>query len=252
MRPLKHDSIPIKNASDVVAARQMARLWSTDLKFSLVEQTKIVTAASELARKSVDLMPDATFDIAGVLTRKGHIVTARQMLAHWAGRKVEATGKQLRDYVYASLQAGDEMGPVLMLRRLVETGATSVAQARMAEEMAQGYGKVMLAPLRSLLSTPVLRTRPVFAAELAMFEGNVQLARWFLAEADPATLDADQRLGWLTLLRRVETPGAVFRRLVQLWIAKRLPSELQPLLADEARRHGQPRLHDAIWISMQR
>jgi len=53
MRPLKHDSIPIKTASDVVAARQMARLWATDLRFSLVEQTKIVTAASELARNTL-------------------------------------------------------------------------------------------------------------------------------------------------------------------------------------------------------
>ncbi len=54
MRSLKHDSVPIKTAADVVTARQMARLWATDLKFSLVEQTKIVTAASELARNTLD------------------------------------------------------------------------------------------------------------------------------------------------------------------------------------------------------
>ena len=209
-------------------------------------------AAIELARKGVDLMPDATFDIAGVLTRKGHLVTAQHMLAHWAARKAEPTGKQLRDFVYASLQAGDEQGPILMMRRLVQNGAAAVAQARMAEEMANGYGKAMLAPLRSLLSTPVLRTRPVFAAELAMFEGNVPLARWFLAEADPAALDPEQRHGWLMLLRRVETPSAVFRRLVQLWNERRLPPELLREFADEARLQGQPRLHDAIWVSMQR
>jgi serine/threonine-protein kinase RsbT len=54
MRPLKHESIPIKTAADVVAARQITRRWATDLKFSLVEQTKIVTAASELARNTLD------------------------------------------------------------------------------------------------------------------------------------------------------------------------------------------------------
>lgn len=39
--------------ADVVAARQAVRRWATDLRFSLVDQTKLVTAASELARNAV-------------------------------------------------------------------------------------------------------------------------------------------------------------------------------------------------------
>ena len=50
--PLKRDIFPIASSDDVVRARQIARSWTTELKFSLVEQTKLVTAASELARNT--------------------------------------------------------------------------------------------------------------------------------------------------------------------------------------------------------
>ena len=46
--------MPIRSAQDVVLVRQAVRTWSAELKFSLVEQTKMVTAASELARNTLD------------------------------------------------------------------------------------------------------------------------------------------------------------------------------------------------------
>ena len=47
------ETIPIASASDIVAVRQRARELSIQLKFTLVDQTKIVTAASELARNAL-------------------------------------------------------------------------------------------------------------------------------------------------------------------------------------------------------
>jgi serine/threonine-protein kinase RsbT len=44
----------VRSGEQVVRVRQVVRQWAVDLKFSLVEQTKIVTAASELARNTVD------------------------------------------------------------------------------------------------------------------------------------------------------------------------------------------------------
>src|SRR5262249_11986294 len=38
---------------DVVLARQAVRKWAQELGFSLVDQTKVVTAASELARNTL-------------------------------------------------------------------------------------------------------------------------------------------------------------------------------------------------------
>jgi serine/threonine-protein kinase RsbT len=53
MPVLKHDSMPILSESDVVLVRQTARKWAIELGFSLVDQTKILTAASELARNTL-------------------------------------------------------------------------------------------------------------------------------------------------------------------------------------------------------
>lgn len=51
--PQKSETLPIWSASDIVAARQTVRQWATEMKFTLVDQTKIVTAASELARNTL-------------------------------------------------------------------------------------------------------------------------------------------------------------------------------------------------------
>ena len=44
----------IRSSEDVVGVRQAVRALAIKLGFSLVEQTKIVTAASELARNTLD------------------------------------------------------------------------------------------------------------------------------------------------------------------------------------------------------
>ncbi len=51
---IKSETIPIRISSDIVIARQTARSWSAEIGFSLVDQTKIVTATSELARNTLD------------------------------------------------------------------------------------------------------------------------------------------------------------------------------------------------------
>ena len=50
---LKSENHPVRTPEDVVAVRQTVRAWAVDLGFSLVDQTKIVTAASELARNTI-------------------------------------------------------------------------------------------------------------------------------------------------------------------------------------------------------
>jgi serine/threonine-protein kinase RsbT len=53
MAMLKHETLPIRAEGDVVAVRQLVRKWAAEQSFSLVDQTKIVTAASELARNTL-------------------------------------------------------------------------------------------------------------------------------------------------------------------------------------------------------
>lgn len=47
------ETMPVRSESDVVLVRQAVRKWAAELAFSLVDQTKIVTAASELARNTL-------------------------------------------------------------------------------------------------------------------------------------------------------------------------------------------------------
>jgi serine/threonine-protein kinase RsbT len=54
MNVLRRELLPLKNSNDVVMARQKVRQWAVELRFSLVDQTKLVTAASELARNALD------------------------------------------------------------------------------------------------------------------------------------------------------------------------------------------------------
>lgn len=45
--------LPLRNEHDIVLSRQRVRKMTLELGFSLVDQTKMVTAASELARNAV-------------------------------------------------------------------------------------------------------------------------------------------------------------------------------------------------------
>jgi len=47
------EAFPLHTSDDVVRVRQIVRGWSVELGFSLIDQTKVVTAASELARNTV-------------------------------------------------------------------------------------------------------------------------------------------------------------------------------------------------------
>lgn len=53
MTTQKSESIPIASSADVVLLRQKVRVWAVELKFGLLDQTKMVTAASELARNTL-------------------------------------------------------------------------------------------------------------------------------------------------------------------------------------------------------
>jgi serine/threonine-protein kinase RsbT len=48
--PLKTETLPVKEEVNIVSVRQACRRLAVEIGLSLVDQTKIVTAASELAR----------------------------------------------------------------------------------------------------------------------------------------------------------------------------------------------------------
>jgi serine/threonine-protein kinase RsbT len=60
------ETLPLRSEQDIVVARQAVRRMMQALGFGLVDQTKMVTAASELARNAV------TYGLGG--TMKGEVV----------------------------------------------------------------------------------------------------------------------------------------------------------------------------------
>jgi serine/threonine-protein kinase RsbT len=65
--------LPIRSQEDIVRVRQATRENAVAQGFSLVDQTKLVTAASELARNTLDYGNGGEVDIARVMDgpRKG-------------------------------------------------------------------------------------------------------------------------------------------------------------------------------------
>ena len=53
MAVVRDEVLSLRSEDEVVRVRQVAREWAIRLGFGLVDQTKIVTAASELARNTV-------------------------------------------------------------------------------------------------------------------------------------------------------------------------------------------------------
>jgi serine/threonine-protein kinase RsbT len=54
MPTTKTERIEIRQSDDVVRVRQLTRTYALEVGLSLVDQTKIVTASSELARNTLD------------------------------------------------------------------------------------------------------------------------------------------------------------------------------------------------------
>jgi serine/threonine-protein kinase RsbT len=53
MNPLRSETLPLRSDEDLVRVRQAVRAWMVEQNFNLVEQTKMVTAASELGRNAL-------------------------------------------------------------------------------------------------------------------------------------------------------------------------------------------------------
>jgi serine/threonine-protein kinase RsbT len=54
MATLRDETLDLRTSADVVRLRQVVRGWAAELGFSLVDQTKLVTGASELGRNTLE------------------------------------------------------------------------------------------------------------------------------------------------------------------------------------------------------
>ena len=52
MATLRAERLQVRSPHEIVMVRQKVRAWAIELGFSLIDQTKLITAASELARNT--------------------------------------------------------------------------------------------------------------------------------------------------------------------------------------------------------
>lgn len=228
------------------------RPFLTGQLIAKMAQAGLTDEAVRLARGHVDMAPEDTFALVDLLASKGQPVLAQQMLAQWASRAEKPAEQDMRAFVRASAMLGDNRAPLLKMMQLTRIGADPVTRAVLAEQIADQFGMSSMAAVRPLLSDDVLRARPLFAARLALFEGNRELARRYLAMVEPDQLSPGRSAAWLALLRRVETDAGIVAQLAALWNEGRLPADLVSPFADQALKLRMVRLHDRIWSSMQR
>lgn len=90
----KSERFAIRSEADVVALRQQVRRWAAEINFSIVDQTKLVTAASELARNTVVYGGGGTalLELMHDSVRKGVRITFED-----AGPGIPDIGLALRD-----------------------------------------------------------------------------------------------------------------------------------------------------------
>lgn len=68
--PTTTETLPIKNGDDIVRVRQKVRIRAVEVGLSLVDQTKLITAASELARNALNYGKGGHADIETIAELK--------------------------------------------------------------------------------------------------------------------------------------------------------------------------------------
>lgn len=61
------EKLEIRSSEDIVRVRQIVRSWAVKLGLNLVDQTKIVTAASEIARNTLDYGKGGTVTVEALV-----------------------------------------------------------------------------------------------------------------------------------------------------------------------------------------
>ena len=134
MPAVREETFGVHSDEDVVRIRQLTRQWAVALGFSLVDQTKIVTAASELARNTVVHGGGGTMRMEALqegmrrglrLTFEDKAAFRSRALFPWGGRRTsELYELQLRA---GGIERADAHAPGTMENLVVSRGRVVIA-----------------------------------------------------------------------------------------------------------------------------
>jgi hypothetical protein len=190
--------------------------------------------AQAFTEEAIKARPSMQMSIAAMLLNEGKRELARGLITRFAS--AAATGPipsqvELQNYVAAARMLNETTAPFQLLLAYVKRPAAQEQAAALAEMISGVYGPMALEPVRDALDFELLEHRPVFAAELAVHDGNAEIARQYLDRCDPATLTTDERRRWLELFMRLQPPGRVMATVEMLRRNGLLEREMLPSVA---------------------
>jgi tetratricopeptide (TPR) repeat protein len=218
----------------------------------MVAQSGNATAASALAFKQADTMPDDALAMVGFLAGKGWQDIAHGLLVRWADRTDAMDGAEVRAFVHESAVLGDADVAFGKFRKMARIGSNPSGEGQLAEDLVDSFGDAALDAILPFLSDGALLARPLFAARISLSDGDAETARRYLARVDPARLPPEKLTAWLALEHQAGMDSDAFTRLAELVNSGILPAEAAPDLADAAAQIGQDGMHDMIWDSLKR
>lgn len=68
MQSLSHEKFPIRTQNDIVVIRREVRTLAAKIGLGIIDQTKVVTAASELARNTLDYGGGGEMELAAIIS----------------------------------------------------------------------------------------------------------------------------------------------------------------------------------------
>lgn len=196
-------------------------------------------AAVDLGAQVIALSPGTRFYLARIVAEDGNRKVATTLLDDWGQPGPQPSSDEVAGYVAAAEVIGDLPALWRKASAILSQPDWFGAHIAIAEALSVRYGLDAIAPLRPRLSWAALRRQPLFAARLALHEGNPVLARHLLNGIEPENLGtAAARAEWVALLGLISGDSVALTTLGELLRRGHLPADLIPAQLRLAQRLG--------------
>ena len=193
-------------------------------------------AITEFAHLAEQRMPNADFEIAEVLSTWGRPDLAAKLLIELAPRLKGAHPKTIRRFIELANQSVDPTLPMRVLDKFIDEGVAPNAIASLANQIAKQNGMIALSSLRFPLSHTVLTAKPLFGARYSYAMGNLMLARDFVLNVNPQTLEEPEISDWVELLTVLTGRQEAFNYLTALYKHETPPPVIYAALMETFQR----------------
>lgn len=188
--------------------------------------------------------------VAKALVNEGRRDVVKVMLTRLFAAANQPSSEEIEDYLVLARTAAAYNVVASSFAEALRGGMSDLGQARFMRVLFDEFGPHFLAPFEPLKRQEFMSRHPVLAADLALAQSGLLIARSYLLRTDLTTISASQRIRWLGLAKSVWPKQTVFRILDSHRRAAQLPRELLIAFASLSRQLGRYNEHQAAWRMM--